>query len=199
MPTELKEKLLEAKVIAILRGIRPEEAIPFCEILAEEGILFPEIPLNTPGALSIIGLLANRFRGSGVHIGAGTVLSAGAAEEAVRAGAEYILSPNTDPAVIRRTLELGRLPIPGFQTPTEALLALESGAELLKFFPCASPESVTVLKSVIPAPIFAVGGICTENRAGYLAAADGVGVGIGICRPGISPQELRNNVRNFMK
>ena len=119
-------------------------------------------------------------------------------EEVARAGGEYIISPNTSPAVIRRTVELGLLSLPGFQTPTEAFAAIDAGADLLKAFPCGTPENIRVLKSVVPLPIFAVGGIDRSNRDAFLAAADGLGVGIGIFRPEMSVEELRRSARNFL-
>ncbi len=192
-------ELLESKVVAILRGIRPEEAIPFCEILAEEGVRFPEIPLNTPDALQMIAALAEHFRNTGVHVGAGTVLSPEAVGLAHRAGAEYIISPNTNPAVIRCTTELGMLSMPGVCTPTEAFIALEAGAHVLKLFPCGTPREIGILKSVVSQPVFAVGGIDADNKDSYLAVADGVGVGVGIFRPGIDAAELRRNIRKFMR
>ncbi len=154
----LCREMLAAKIIVILRGLRREIAVPACEALAGEGLRFLEVPLNTPGALETIAMLAEHFRGTKVRIGAGTVLTPAAVEEVARAGGEYIISPNTSPAVIRRTVELGLLSLPGFQTPTEAFAAIDAGADLLKAFPCGTPENIRVLKSVVPLPIFAVGG-----------------------------------------
>jgi 2-dehydro-3-deoxyphosphogalactonate aldolase len=115
------------------------------------------------------------------------------------AGGTYVISPNTNLSVIRRTLELGLLSVPGFLTPTEAFQAIDAGAEILKCFPCGSPGNISVLKSVIPKPILAVGGISRENRDEYLAAAAGVGVGIGIYRPGMSLRELSESAGGFFQ
>ena len=194
----LCREMLAAKIIVILRGLRREIAVPACEALAGEGLRFLEVPLNPPGALETIAMLAEHFRGTKVRIGAGTVLTPAAVEEVARAGGEYIISPNTSPAVIRRTVELGLLSLPGFQTPTEAFAAIDAGADLLKAFPCGTPENIRVLKSVVPLPIFAVGGIDRSNRDAFLASADGLGVGIGIFRPEMSVEELRRSARNFL-
>ena len=167
----LCREMLAAKIIVILRGLRREIAVPACEALAGEGLRFLEVPLNTPGALETIAMLAEHFRGTKVRIGAGTVLTPAAVEEVARAGGEYIISPNTSPAVIRRTVELGLLSLPGFQTPTEAFAAIDAGADLLKAFPCGTPENIRVLKSVVPLPIFAVGGIDRSNRDEHRGAA----------------------------
>lgn len=183
MKNRLCREVLTARIIVILRGLRRETAVETAEIIANAGGRFLEVPLNTENALEVIRLLAEHFRGSEVRIGAGTVLTPGAVESAADAGAEYIISPNVNSAVIRRTAELGLLSIPGFQTPTEALLAMDHGADILKAFPCFSPENIAVLKSVIKKPVFAVGGISLENRDAYLQTADGVGVGAGIFHP----------------
>ncbi len=199
MTHPLISPLREERVVAILRGLKPEEALSYAEILAEAGFHFLEVPLNTPGALDMIGELARRFQGTAVHIGAGTVLTPEQAEAVAEAGGEYIISPNVRPAVIRRTVELGLLSFPGFRTPTEAFEAIDAGAHLLKLFPCESPREVAVLKSVLPLPVFAVGGIDAANAALYLRTADGVGVGIGLFRPGMTADELRESARLFKK
>jgi len=195
---ELLHQMLAHKVIAILRGVKPEEMVSVCEALAAEGVLFMEVPLNTPDALKAIRLAAEHFRDGRVHIGAGTVLKPEDVDAVAEAGGEYIISPNTNPVVIAQTRKRGLLSIPGFSTPTEAFEAIAAGADILKCFPCDSPERIAVLKSVIPLPILAVGGISVKNRDAYLATSDGVGVGIGVYRPGMSPEELKRSTRIFM-
>ena len=198
MRKELIKSILEHKIIVILRGVKPEEVINVCETIAAAGIRFMEIPLNTPNALECIKLAAEHFNNSDVHIGAGTVLQVDDVDAVHKAGGKYIISPNTDIAVIKRTRELGLISIPGFSTPSEAFTAIKAGADILKCFPCGAPSNITVLKSVIPLLILAVGGISCENRDAYLETADGVGVGIGIYRPGMSREELRISTKNFM-
>lgn len=199
MHEELLQQLLEHKTIIILRGVTPEEVIKVCETIAEAGARFMEITLNTPDALKSIKFAAENFKNTDIHIGAGTVLEPKDVDAVAVAGGKYIISPNIDPAVIRRTRELGLLSIPGFATPTEAFIAVNAGADILKCFPCGTPESIAVLKSVIPLPIFAVGGISSENRDAFLKTADGLGVGIGIYHPGMEQDELVVKSNNFFK
>ena len=195
----LYEKFLLEKVVVILRGLAPENAVACGDALSQAGISLMEVPLNRPGALESIRLLAEHFRGSGIHIGAGTVLAPEEVAKVREAGGEFIISPNARSSVIRRTKELGLLSMPGFATPGEAFDAMDAGADLLKVFPCGSPENVSVLKSVIPLPVFAVGGIGKENKRAYLRTADGVGVGIGIFRPEQSPEELYESAKEFLE
>lgn len=195
----LYERFLQERVVAILRGLAPENAVVCGDVLFRAGIKLLEVPLNRPGALESIRLLTEHFRGSGLHVGAGTVLAAEEVELVREAGGEFILSPNARSSVIRRTKELGLLSMPGFATPGEAFDAVDAGADLLKVFPCGSPENVSVLKSVIPLPVFAVGGIEKKNKREYLKTADGVGVGIGIFRPELSPEELYFAAKEFLE
>lgn len=197
MREELIQQLLEHKIVVILRGVKKEEVIEVCETIAEAGARFMEIPLNTPNALDCIKLAAEHFKDSNIHIGAGTVLEPEDVDAVFQAGGKYIISPNTDAAVIKRTRELGMVSIPGFATPTEAFIAVKAGADILKCFPCGTPGNIAVLKSVIPLPVLAVGGVSLENRDEFLKTSDGVGVGIGIYKPGMSLEELRMSATKF--
>ncbi len=197
MRAELMSQMLNHRIVVILRGVKTGEMIEVCATLAEAGARFIEVPLNTPDALACIRLAAEHFRDSEVHIGAGTVLKPDDVDAVSEAGGEYIISPNTRPDVIRRTLDLGLLSMPGFATPTEAFAAIDAGADILKCFPCETPEHIAVLKSVVPLPVFAVGGISRANRDAYLAVAAGVGVGIGVYRPGMTVPELRESAIRF--
>lgn len=194
----LSEALVSSRVVAILRGLRLEVAVESCEALAEAGVRFMEVPLNTEGAVEVVAALIRHFKGSDVHIGAGTVLTPEQVDVIADAGGEYIVSPNTRLSVISRTVERGLLSMPGFATPSEAFDALDAGASVLKAFPCGSPENIWVLKSVIKAPVFAFGGIDKNNKRGYLDVTEGVGVGVGIFNPAMSPAELLVNAREFM-
>ena len=197
MKNSMLAELLEHKVILILRGLKPEMAIRTCCVLADAGARFIEVPLNTAGALDCIRLLSQEYKNSPVHIGAGTVLNTDAVEAVYKAGGKYIISPNTDMEVIRTTRELGMLSIPGFKTPTEAFAAVNAGADVLKLFPCGSPDEIAVLKTVIPKPIFAVGGINSANKHAFLEKADGVGVGIGVFHPDMTMSELAKSAAGF--
>lgn len=195
----LYEKFLQEKVVVILRGLAPENAVACGKALSRAGIKLMEVPLNRPGALESIRLLAEHFRGSETHIGAGTVLAPEEVEKVRKAGGEFIISPNARCSVICRTKELGLLSMPGFATPGEAFDAIDAGADLLKVFPCGTPENISILKSVIPLPLFAVGGIGKENKREYLKSADGVGIGIGIFRPELSPDKLYESAKEFLE
>lgn len=188
----------QEKIVVIMRGLSPEKAVPCGEALVKAGIHLMEVPLNRPGALEAIHALADHFRGTEIHVGAGTVLKPEQVDQVHEVGGEFIISPNTRIPVIRRTKELGLLSMPGFATPSEAFDAIDAGADLLKVFPCVSPENVGVLKSVIPLPVFAVGGIDKQNKAAYLKTADGLGVGIGIFNPEFSPEKLYRSAKEFM-
>ena len=196
----LFQQLVDDGTVVSLRGLTPDEAIDVGEALVRAGIRFMEVPLNRPGALEAIRLLAGRFAGQAdVHVGAGTVLTPEQVDSVRQAGGEFIISPNTRQAVIRRTRELELLSMPGFATPTEAFDAIDAGADLLKVFPYGTPENIAVLKSVIPLPVFAVGGVTRENRRELLSVADGVGVGIGIYRPGMTPAEVHLSAKEFLE
>ena len=188
----------QEKIVVIMRGLSPEKAIPCGEALVKAGIHLMEVPLNRPGALEAIHALSEHFRGTETHIGAGTVLKPEQVDAVADAGGEFIISPNMRTNVIRRTKDLGLLSMPGFVTPTEAFDAIDAGADILKVFPCGTPENIAVLKSVIPLPVFAVGGVMPDNKNEYLKTADGLGVGIGIFKPEFSPEELYQSAKIFM-
>ena len=190
---------MREKIVAILRGLSPGNAVACGDALVRAGVHLMEVPLNRPGALESIRLLAEHFAGNGIAVGAGTVLTPEQAERVKEAGGEFIISPNLRPATIRRTKELGMLSMPGFATPTEAFDAIDAGADILKAFPCGTPENIAVLKSVIPLPVFAVGGVVRSSKRAFLKTADGVGAGIGIYRPELSPEELYRFAKEFME
>jgi len=194
----LLQQFLNEKIVVIMRGLTPEKAVPCGDALVKAGIHLMEVPMNRPGALEAIRLLAEHFQNTDIHVGAGTVLTPDQVDAVADAGGEFIISPNMRPNVIRRTKELGLLSMPGFATPTEAFDAIDAGADILKVFPCGTPENIAVLKSVIPLPVFAVGGIMPGNKNDYLKTADGLGVGIGIYRPEFSPDELYQSAKEFM-
>ena len=196
----LFQQLVDDGTVVILRGLTPDEAIGVGEALVRAGIRFRDVPPAGPGALGPGGLLTGRFAGQAdVHVCAGTVLTPEQVDSVRQAGGEFIISPNTRQAVIRRTRELELLSMPGFATPTEAFDAIDAGADLLKVFPYGTPENIAVLKSVIPLPVFAVGGVTRENRRELLSVADGVGVGIGIYRPGMTPAEVHLSAKEFLE
>ena len=126
-------------VVAILRGITPDEITDVCETLREAGIRLLEVPLNSPDALESIRRAAREYHaGTELLIGAGTVLTPAAVREVAEAGGRFIISPDTNPEVIRETKRLGLVSMPGFFTATEAFAALRAGADCLKLFPAGA-------------------------------------------------------------
>ena len=183
-----------APVVTILRGVPPQQVLAIGGALFEAGIRIIEVPLNGTEPLKCIALLREALKGD-VLIGAGTVLRSSEVNAAADAGAQLIVSPNTDASVIARTLELGLESMPGFQTATEAFTALAAGARRLKLFP-AAPLGVAHLKAlreVLPhdAELWPVGGTGVHDFAQWLSAgAAGIGAGSSLFRPGDSPAEV---------
>ena len=189
----LDDALSECPVVAIVRGIRPEEAVAHAWALYEAGIRAIETPLNSPEPLDSIRRLSAEFGGRMVT-GGGTVLSANRVDEVAQAGGRIIVAPNTCSEVIRRAVTLRLDPAPGFATATEAFTALDAGARHLKLFPAVTygPAHLKQLKAVLPAEavVWAVGGVGADDLAIWWAAgARAFGIGGELYRPGQSPQE----------
>ena len=188
-----QEQARRCPVVAILRGITPEEMLPVCEALRTAGIRLLEVPLNSPDALESIRHAAAKYHAAGELLaGAGTVLTAQNVRDVAAAGGRFIISPDANPEVIRETRRLGLVSIPGFFTATEAFTALRAGADYLKLFPAGKlgPGYVKDLKAVIKAPILAVGGVDTDNIAAFLDVCAGVGIGSALYKPGKTPAEI---------
>ena len=198
----LEEALAECPVVAIVRGIRPEEALDHAQALYVAGVRGIEVPLNSPDPLESIRLLVETF-GDRMAVGAGTVLDIASVEAVAKAGGTIIVSPNTNPAVIRRSVELGLDPAPGFATATEAFAAIEAGARHLKMFPAVTygPAHLKQLKAVLPkdAIVWAVGGAGPDNMAEWWAAgARAFGLGSEIYRAGQSLAETTAKAENVV-
>jgi 2-dehydro-3-deoxyphosphogalactonate aldolase len=194
--------LAECPLIAIIRGVRPEEAEAIGGAIIDAGIRIVEVPLNSPDPFTSIERLARRF-GDEALIGAGTVLDPDDVKRTARAGGRIIVSPSTDAAVIRETWEEGLVSAPGFFTPSEAFTALHAGAHVLKLFPAeaASPAVAKALKAVLPAeaPLIIVGGVKPDNMAPWIeAGARGFGLGSGLFKPGRSAAEVGANARAYV-
>jgi 2-dehydro-3-deoxyphosphogalactonate aldolase len=177
-------------VVAILRGVHPGEAEAIGEALVGAGVRIIEVPLNSPSPLESIARLSESL-GARAIVGAGTVLRPEDAADVAAAGGQIAVSPNTEPAVIGKCLDLGLVPMPGFQTPTEAFAAIAAGASWLKLFPASAlgPGFVRAIGAVLPpqARLLAVGGIGPVNLAEWRAAGvAGFGIGTDIYRPGDS-------------
>lgn len=189
----LDDALQVCPVVAILRGITPEEVVDHAAALYEAGVRGVEVPLNSPDPLVSIRRLSDRF-GRDMALGAGTVLTAHQVEGVAAVGGRIIVSPNTQPEVIRRAVALRLDPAPGFATATEAFAAWEAGARHLKMFPAATygPGHLKQLKAVLPpgAVVWAVGGVGPDGMAEWWAAgARAFGIGGELYRPGQSPRE----------
>ena len=189
-------------IIAILRGLTPEAALDIGEALLAGGIDCAEVPLNRPGALESLAVLAQAFPGR-LRLGAGTVLTPDDVRSAHASGARFIVSPNTDPDVIREAKSLGLLSAPGVFTASEAFTALRAGADALKLFPADAlgPGALKALKTVLPpnTRIYAVGGVelshvDTWRRAG----AGGLGLGGSLYREGSAPATVAQTARAFV-
>jgi len=176
------KRLTDAKVIAIIRGVAPDRMIPLAKALLDGGVSCMEITFNQAGADTISSLeaLSEAFRGD-ICLGAGTVLTPGQVKSAVGAGALYIISPNTDAAVIRTANEAGAVSMPGALTPSEIAAAYQAGADIVKVFP-AGELGVNYIKAIraplAHIPISAVGGITVQNAKSFMdAGACCLGVG----------------------
>ncbi len=198
---EFTEALASFPVVAILRGVRPDEVVAVTEALYAEGLRIVEVPLNSPDPLASIAALARAFAGRAV-IGAGTVLTAADVERVAEAGGRLVVSPNTDAAVIAATRRLGLVSSPGFQTPSEAFAAIAAGADVLKFFPgeAATPAIVRALSAVIPksVPMLLVGGVAADtiDRWNDTSIA-GFGIGSSLYKPGDTAVTVGAKARAF--
>jgi 2-dehydro-3-deoxyphosphogalactonate aldolase len=186
---------MNRNIIAILRGIAPDDAKAVGEALIETGITTIEIPLNSPRPLESIALLAKAF-GSVATIGAGTVLRVQDVREIASAGGRIIVSPSFDAEVVQETKALNMASWPGVLSPTECFAALKAGADGLKIFPCSvlGPSGVKAIRAVLPpeTSVYAVGGAGPANFADWIAAGvNGFGIGTALYQPGHSVAQVR--------
>ncbi len=196
------EAVARCGIIAILRGISPDEVLAIAGALYAAGIRVVEVPLNSPRPFASITLLSEAFKGRLV-IGAGTVLDAADVDLLKASNGEISVSPNCNPAVIARAVELGLVPLPGVFTPTEAFSAIRAGALHLKLFPAeaASPLTVKAMKAVLPKNIklYAVGGITPANMQPWIdAGCAGFGIGSNIYKPGTTVEDVAKGAAGFV-
>lgn len=189
-------------LIAILRGIRPDEVLAHTQALVDAGFDAIEIPLNSPDWAQSVQLAARAF-GDRALIGAGTVLRPEDVDLMFAAGGKLVVTPNTHTPVIRAAVRAGLVTCIGCMTATEAFAALDAGAQALKIFPAGAlgPGYVRALKAVLPSevPVFAVGGITPENLVDYLAAGCiGAGLGSDLYRPGQPVGRTAERARAFV-
>jgi len=198
----LEAALSDNPLISILRGLDPAQAIDVADVLVESGFRVIEVPLNSPDPLSSISRIADKY-GDRVIVGAGTVLTPEEVSTVVSAGGQIIVSPNMDPRIGKRTLELGAKWCPGVFTPTEAFEALRLGAAILKFFPSEliPAPAIKAMRAVLPreALIAMVGGITPDTMGAYLAAgANGFGLGSALFKPDYDLDEIRDRAIAFV-
>lgn len=175
-------------IVAILRGVQTHEAVAVAQALVEAGVKLIEVPFNSPDPAGSIAAMAKAL-GDRAAIGGGTVVSPALAETLAHAGGTFMVSPNVDPVVIRRSLDLGMDVLPGFLTPTEAFAAINAGAKDLKLFPGSAFGSayVRAIREVLPTAtrVWAVGGVGPANVAEFRnAGVFGIGVGGSLYKPG---------------
>jgi 2-dehydro-3-deoxyphosphogalactonate aldolase len=199
---KLEAAMAALPLVAILRGLKPEEALPVGEVLVGVGFRLIEVPLNSPDPFRSIELLARRF-GDGCIIGAGTVLEVAAVARLEAAGGELVVMPHGDAAVIKAAKAMGLACVPGVATPTEAFAALAAGADALKLFPAEAlpPAVVKAMLAVLPSgtALLPVGGIDPAAMAGYVAAgARGFGLGSALFRPGMTVDDVRARAAAFV-
>lgn len=188
-------------LVAILRGVRPEDAVAIGRALTDTGFRIIEVPLNSPDLFDSIDRLAAAL-GDGVLVGAGTVVDPAQVPRVAGSGGRLVVAPNADRRVIAAAKEAGMYAMPGFATPTEAFAMIDAGADGLKLFPAeASPPAVLgAMKSVLPPtmPILPVGSITPEAMAGYRAAgAAGFGLGSALYRAGDDAAAVAGRAARF--
>jgi 2-dehydro-3-deoxyphosphogalactonate aldolase len=198
----LHSYLDQSPLIAIIRGVTPDEVEAIGEAIFQGGIRIIEVPLNSPDPLNSIERLATKF-GDRMLVGGGTVFTPADVGDIQAIGGRLIVSPHTNPNVIRATTQAGLVSCPGYFTPTEAFAALDAGATALKLFP-AEGASTAVLQAqmaVIPrdVPMIMVGGIKPDNMQPWIdAGAAGFGLGGGLYKPGQSPAETLDKARAYV-
>ena len=198
----LHHYLDQCPLVAIIRGVTPEDAEAIGDAIREGGIRIIEVPLNSPQPLKSIELLAKRL-GDRALVGAGTVIDAKQVEQVKAAGGRIIVSPDTNIEVVAASVAQGLVSSPGYLTPSEAFAALRAGAHALKLFPAegASPSTLKAQLAVLPSgiPVLAVGGIKPDNMRPWLdAGATGFGLGGGLYRAGQSPAETLSKARAYV-
>jgi 2-dehydro-3-deoxyphosphogalactonate aldolase len=189
-------------LVAILRGVTPEEVVAVAESLVDAGFAIIEVPLNSLKPLESIERLKAKH-GDEILIGAGTVTSAAQVADVAKAGGRLIVMPHGDPDVVHAAKSAGLLCIPGVTTPTEAFAALANGADALKLFPAEliTPSVLKAMRAVLPQAthFLPVGGITPDSMAGYVAAgASGFGLGSSLYRRGDDPARVARHARDFV-
>ena len=189
-------------LVAILRGLKPEEALDMGHAIVNAGFHILEVPLNSPDPLRSIQILAETFPNA--LVGAGTVTTAQQVRDIKAVGGQLIISPHLDDNVVCEAVNLGLISLPGVATPSEAFKAIALGAHGLKLFPAEmiSPAVVKSMRAVLPGHVrlVPVGGIGTHNMADYRkSGASGFGIGSALYKPGKSAQAVGESAAAFVK
>ncbi len=198
----LEAALQHLPLVAILRGVKPEEVEAIADAVYAEGFRVIEVPLNSPDALDSIARLARRMPADAV-VSAGTVLSVQAVADVQAAGGRVIVMPHADVEVIRAAKARGLFCVPGAATPTEAFAAVNAGADAVKLFPAEliTPTIVKAMRAVLPKALklLPVGGITPDNMGPYVkAGAAGFGLGSALYSPGLTAAEVGQRARAFV-
>ena len=190
------------ELIAILRGIRPDEACSIAEVLIESGITTIEVPLNSPSALESIELMVRSF-GNDITFGAGTVVNSSQVQEVYNCGGKIIVSPNCNIDVIKETKSKGLLSFPGVFSPSECFSALDNGADGLKFFPAflLQPAGYRSISAVLPERIqsYAVGGVDENNFLDWFRVGiTGFGIGSSLYKIGDTARKVSEKAKGLV-
>jgi 2-dehydro-3-deoxyphosphogalactonate aldolase len=190
---------MKRPLVAILRGVRPEETADIVSALVDSGMTAIEIPLNSPEPFRSIEIAAKRAP-AGILIGAGTVLTPDDVARLHDVGGRLMVSPNVDPEIIASARARGMVTMPGVFSPTEALLAAKAGASSLKFFPASvlGAAGITAIRAVLPADLMiaAVGGVSDANFADYTKAGiTAFGLGSSLYKPGMTAAQIADRAK----
>jgi 2-dehydro-3-deoxyphosphogluconate aldolase / (4S)-4-hydroxy-2-oxoglutarate aldolase len=177
----VEQRIVDGGIVAVLRGIDPDRIVPVAEAIHAGGVTAIEVTANDPRVREKVAAIDDALAETDAVVGAGTVLDAAAAQSVIDAGAEFVLAPDVNPEVVRTCNRHGVLSVPGVMTPTEAVTAIEAGADVLKMFPASTvgPSHIGALQGPLgDVPIVATGGIALENVDDFFTAgAAAVGVG----------------------
>lgn len=198
-----EEALDQSGVVAIIRGVRPDEALAVGEALHQAGVRIVEVPLNSPEPLESIRHLADAFHGR-LFIGGGTMLTVDDVEAVAAASGRLMVSPNVNPEVIQRAVAKGMVAFPGFATASEAFAAIDAGARHLKLFPASTYGlgHLKALKAVLPKDVMVapVGGVGAADMADWVrAGAACFGIGSEIYKPGMAPDEVHRRAAELVQ
>jgi 2-dehydro-3-deoxyphosphogalactonate aldolase len=198
----LDEALAACPVVAIIRGVTPDEALSIADALFQAGLRGVEVPMNSPDPIRSIHKIAEVF-GDRMVVGGGTVLTPARVDEVIEAGGRIIVSPNTNPAVIARTIAHGAESLPGFATPTDAFAAIDAGAMHLKLFPAATygPGHVRQIRAVLPVDVtvWAVGGVgAGDFQDWWEAGVRAFGLGSELYKPGMSAEAVFDRAKTVV-